>query len=178
MQYAIKIAICFYVSIRYISKTVQMERDNIRIICDTMKVVVAGTFDILHPGHIYFLKEASSHGDLHVIIARDENVKKIKGKKPIFNENERKLIIESIKFVKKAYLGDKKDFFKVIEKIEPDIIFLGPDQDKEWVELELQKRSLEGTVMQLEYRENYSSSGTLEVVRRRYERANKEGEGG
>ena len=44
------------------------------------KIVIAGTFDILHPGHVYFLKEARKHGDsLVVVIARDETVKNLKG---------------------------------------------------------------------------------------------------
>jgi len=143
-----------------------------------MRVAVAGTFDIIHPGHIYLLKEASKYGDIYVIIARDRNVKRIKGKKPIFNENERKLVIENIKFVKKAYLGDLNDFFKVIKFINPDIIFLGPDQDKVGVETEIRKRGLNSRIIQLESRKNYSSSGTLEILRRIYKEINKEGKGG
>ena len=135
-----------------------------------MRVAVAGTFDIIHPGHIYLLKEASKYGELHVIIARDNNVKKIKGKRPIFDENERKLIIENMKLVKKAYLGDLNDFFKVIKLIDPDIIFLGPDQNKEWVETEIRKRDLNVKIIQLNLRENYSSSGTLEILRRLYKK--------
>ena len=143
-----------------------------------MKVTVAGTFDIIHPGHIYFLEEASKYGDLHVIVARNENVRKIKGKKPIFSEKERKLVIENMKLVKKAYLGDLNDFFKVIEFINPDIIFLGPDQNKAWVETETQKRGLHAKIIQLDLRKNYSSSGTLEILRRVYMEMNKEGKGG
>ncbi|MEA1994059.1 MAG: adenylyltransferase/cytidyltransferase family protein [Euryarchaeota archaeon] len=143
-----------------------------------MKVTVAGTFDIIHPGHIYFLKEASEYGDLHVIIARDKNVKKEKGKRPVFNENERKLIIESMKFVKKAYLGALNDFFKITEKIDPDIIFLGPDQNKEWVENEIRKRKLHSKIIQLKVRKNYSSSGTKEILHRVYKRQMRRGEGG
>ncbi len=140
-----------------------------------MKVAIAGTFDIIHPGHVYFLKEASKYGDLYVIVARDENVRKIKGKKPIFNEIERKTIIENMKLVKKVYLGDENDFFKVIELIDPDIIFLGSDQNKKWAETEIRKRGLHARIIQLDMRKNYSSSGTLEILRRIYKEMNKEG---
>ena len=147
-----------------------------------MKVVIAGTFDIIHPGHIYLFEEASKCGDVYVIIARDKNVEKIKGRKPIFNENERKLMVENIKYVKKAYLGDLDDFFKVIKIIDPDIIFLGPDQNKGWVEKELQRREMRIRLIQLKFRKNYSSSGTIEVLKRLYKEINKEknkeGEGG
>lgn len=143
-----------------------------------MKVAIAGTFDIIHPGHVYFLEEASKYGDLYVIVARDENVRKIKGKKPIFNEIERKTIIENMKLVKKVYLGDENDFFKVIELIDPDIIFLGSDQNKKWAETEIRKRGLHAQIIQLDMRKDYSSSGTLEILRRIYKEMNKEGEGG
>jgi FAD synthetase len=143
-----------------------------------MKVIVAGTFDIIHPGHIYFLREASQYGDLYVIIARDTNVKKIKGKKPIFDENERRLIIENMKVVKKTYLGDTDDFFKAIEEIDPDIIFLGSDQDRDWVKKEIEKRELDARIIQLDKRKKYSSSGTLEILQRLYRKMNEEGKGG
>ncbi len=119
-----------------------------------MKVVVAGTFDVLHPGHIYLFEEAASLGDLYVIIARDCNVKK----KTIFTEDERLRMVQSLKPVKKAVLGDKNDFFKVIEEISPDYIFLGPDQDEKWVLSEIKKRNLKIKVRRLPGRLPYSSS--------------------
>ena len=76
-----------------------------------MKVLIAGNFDVVHPGHIYFLTEAAKLVKVTVIIARDETIKKFKGRAPIFNEEERKLILESMKMVDKVILGDKKDFF-------------------------------------------------------------------
>jgi len=46
-----------------------------------VKVLAFGTFDILHPGHEFYLKEAKKHGDiLDVVVARDSTVEKIKGK--------------------------------------------------------------------------------------------------
>ncbi len=93
------------------------------------KVLAFGTFDILHLGHIYFLKKAKKLGkELIVVIARDENVKRIKGKKPLHNEKERAEILKALKFVDKVVLGDKKNFFKKIIEINPDIIALGYDQ--------------------------------------------------
>ena len=50
------------------------------------KVMCAGTFDIIHPGHLYYLSEAKKYGDnLVVVVARDETSKDFKGKKPIHN---------------------------------------------------------------------------------------------
>lgn len=91
---------------------------------------IGGVFDIIHLGHIATLKEAKKKCDiLAVIIARDKVVEKTKGKKPINPENKRLKMIESLKPVDLAILGDLNDFKKPIERINPDIIFLGYDQD-------------------------------------------------
>ncbi|MBN1785914.1 MAG: FAD synthase [Candidatus Methanofastidiosa archaeon] len=131
-----------------------------------MKVLVAGTFDILHPGHIYLFNEAKKYGDVHVIVARDENVRRIKGKKTVFDENERKLMVESLKMVEKAYLGDPEDFFKMVQVIAPDIIFLGPDQDDKWIRERIRQLQLDIEIIQLEKRLNYSSSWTKDILKR------------
>ncbi len=99
------------------------------------KVLVGGTFDLLHPGHLALLKYAASKGKLYVIIARDSTVEKIKHRKPILPEQARLAIIESLKYVYKAVLGDTSDFLKPVEEIKPDIIVLGPDQDFDEEEL-------------------------------------------
>ncbi len=63
------------------------------------KVMTFGTFDLLHKGHVYFLKQASKYGKLVVVVARDKNVLKVKGKKPINSERKRLQNIKKIKFV-------------------------------------------------------------------------------
>lgn len=101
------------------------------------KIMAFGTFDILHLGHIHYLTKAKKLGnELIVIIARDENVKKIKGKYPIHNEKERQKIISSLKIVDKAILGDLTDFTKKIKKEKPELIAVGYDQPKTNKELE------------------------------------------
>ena len=107
------------------------------------KVVVAsGTFDLLHLGHVRFLEEAKKAGgkdaELIVIVARDSTVKARKGKKPVMPENQRRALVESLKVVDEAILG-LEDFSieKVIEKIKPDVIAVGHDQDG--IEKEVQK---------------------------------------
>ncbi len=107
------------------------------------KVVLAsGTFDLLHLGHVRFLEEAKNEGgenaELMVIVARDNTVKARKGKKPVMPEDQRRALVESLKVVDEAILG-LEDFSigKVIEKIKPDVIALGYDQDG--IEREVQK---------------------------------------
>ena len=99
------------------------------------KVVLAsGTFDLLHFGHVKYLEEAKKAGgknaELIVIVARDSTVEKRKGKKPVMPEDQRRSLVESLKVVDEAILGFE-DFSidKVIEKIRPDVIAVGHDQD-------------------------------------------------
>jgi len=99
------------------------------------KVMVGGTFTILHEGHLYLLEKAKSFGDyLIVVIASDKTVIRTKGML-IFNAKERQRIVGSLKCVNKAIIGNEDDFFKVVEQEKPDIIVLGYDQkmDENWI---------------------------------------------
>jgi FAD synthetase len=99
------------------------------------KVVLAsGTFDLLHLGHVKYLEEAKKAGgrnaELMVIVARDSTVEKRKGKKPVMPENQRRALVESLKVVDDAILGyEVFSIEKVIEKIRPDVIAVGYDQN-------------------------------------------------
>jgi len=99
------------------------------------KVVLAsGTFDLLHLGHVKFLEEAKKAGGpnakLVVIVARDSTVKKRKGRAPIIPEDQRRALIEALKVVDEALLGyEDFNIERTIEKIKPDIIAVGHDQN-------------------------------------------------
>ncbi|MFA5021982.1 MAG: adenylyltransferase/cytidyltransferase family protein [Patescibacteria group bacterium] len=93
------------------------------------KVMVFGTFDGLHAGHLNLFKQAKKFGDqIIVVIARDKNVKKIKGRLPKFNELKRLGGIKKINIADTVVLGQIRDPYQVIKKYQPDIICLGYDQ--------------------------------------------------
>lgn len=93
------------------------------------KVLVFGTFDILHPGHLNFLKQAKEYGDyLVVVVGRDETVKKVKDRYPRHSEKERLQNIKKVNLVNEAKLGYLDDPYKIIRKFKPDVICLGYDQ--------------------------------------------------
>lgn len=94
------------------------------------KVLIFGTFDVIHPGHQWFLRQAADHGDdLIAVIARDQFVKNWKGKSPVLSENERLAAIKASGLVQDAVLGDKEiRTYGVVERVQPDIICLGHDQ--------------------------------------------------
>ena len=114
-------------------------------------VVTAGTFDIIHPGHYNTLKYAKSLGNkLIVIVSRDKTVEKIKGRKPIIPEEQRRLTVEALKPVDKAILGSLNDKLEPILNIKPDIIVLGPDQRTfsiSKLERELKKHNLDTEIV-------------------------------
>jgi FAD synthetase len=96
-------------------------------------VLASGAFDLLHLGHVKFLEEAKRAGgenaELIVIIARDNTVERVKGRKPIVPEDQRRALVESLKVVDLAVLGlENLDVKQVVTKIKPEIIALGYDQ--------------------------------------------------
>lgn len=91
------------------------------------RVVATGTFDILHPGHLFYLEHSKKLGDeLTVIVARDANVKH--KPKPIIPEEQRRRIVAALRCVDRAILGDTADMFRPIQEIRPDIITIGFNQ--------------------------------------------------
>ena len=93
------------------------------------RVLIAGCFDILHPGHIYLINEAAKLGDVFIVVATDKNRKLYSGEIPIVPEEQRLEVIRNIINVKEANLGrHDNDTLKTVEEINPDIILLGPDQ--------------------------------------------------
>jgi FAD synthetase len=116
------------------------------------RVMVFGVFDLLHPGHVSFFKQAKKLGSFLIVsVARDVNVKKIKGKKPVFGEKDRMDHVKQLKLAKKVVLGGLADPWPHIVKEKPDIIALGYDQ-KNYVgnlQKELAKRNLKTKVLRL-----------------------------
>ncbi|MBI5022821.1 MAG: adenylyltransferase/cytidyltransferase family protein [Candidatus Magasanikbacteria bacterium] len=94
-----------------------------------LTILLFGTFDILHPGHQSLFQQARRYGETVIaVIARDSTVEKLKKHAPYFTAEQRQKNLRQTGWVDKVFLGDKKDYFKIIKKIKPDIICLGYDQ--------------------------------------------------
>jgi len=92
-------------------------------------VLLFGTFDILHVGHLNVFKQAHKLGDrVVVIVGRDVNIKKIKGQAPVNSEKDRLELLKHIDLIDEAVLGAKDKVYELIKKINPDVIALGYDQ--------------------------------------------------
>ncbi len=132
-----------------------------------VKVMATGTFDLLHMGHIYFLKEAKKLGDkLAVVVATDTTVRKLKHE-PINPQEIRLKLIKELKIVDEAFLGHEDDMYKIVQEIKPDIVALGYDQvhDEKTIEKELKKRGIKTKIVRLsELKGGSDLEGTRKII--------------
>jgi FAD synthetase len=132
-----------------------------------VKVMATGTFDLLHLGHIYYLKEAKKLGDkLAVVVATDSTVRRLKHE-PVNPEEIRLKLIKELKIVNEAYLGHEDDMYEIVEEIRPDIIALGFDQihDENKIITALKKRKISAKVVRLkEFKGGSDLEGTRRII--------------
>ena len=132
-----------------------------------VKVMATGTFDLLHMGHIYYLKEAKKLGDtLVVVVATDSTVRKLKHE-PVTPQEIRLNLIRELKIVDDAYLGHEDDMYTIVEEIRPDVIALGYDQiyDEATIKKELKKRGLAAKVVRLpKFQGGEDLNGTRRII--------------
>ena len=108
------------------------------------RVLAQGTFDLLHPGHLHYLREARTFGnELHVIVARRENV--THKEPPILPNRQRRDVVGALEMVDAAHVGHETDIFVPVESIDPDVIALGFDQhhDADAIRDELATREID-----------------------------------
>jgi cytidyltransferase-like protein len=94
------------------------------------KVFVSGCFDMLHSGHVAFLKEASQFGNVYVGLGSDETVYNLKGRYPVNNQDERKYMIDALGCVKESVInsgGGIMDFLSELDLIKPDFFIVNED---------------------------------------------------
>ena len=133
--------------------------------------MATGTFDLLHPGHILYLERSKALGnELAVVVARDVNIKH--KSKPVVPETQRLKMVQALKVVDLAVLGQELDIFKSIELLKPDIITLGFDQhfDPALLEAELSRRGLRPKIVRIEANEACDLCSSRRIVARVLER--------
>ncbi len=116
------------------------------------RVMASGVFDLMHPGHLHFLRKARELGDeLVVVVARDLTVQGLK-RHPIVNEKARREMVAAVRWVDAAVLGYETDQHRIVHEVQPDIIALGYDQspDPEKLAGELEDEGLSVEVVRLD----------------------------
>ena len=115
-------------------------------------VFIGGTFEVIHPGHIYTIEQAKRLGDILVaVVARDATVRRRKGRDPIVSEEERRKVLAAVRYVDAALLGSEANIYDTLERVRPDIVALGYDQyhPEEEIAREAGRRGINLSVVRL-----------------------------
>ena len=120
-----------------------------------MKVMAVGVFDLLHAGHLHYLEQAKALGShLTVVVAHDDTVR-IRKHEPVTNHELRRRMVEGLKPVDEAIIGNSPDvsIFEILPVVDPDIIALGYDQEhaEDSIRIKVQELGYDGiTVTRVE----------------------------
>lgn len=101
----------------------RLGRESLRV------VLTGGVFDIIHPGHIHTFNAAKKLGDvLVVVVATDETAAKMKRRRPLHNQEQRRALVDAVGVVDLCVVGYQGDMFQTVRAVMPDVIALGYDQ--------------------------------------------------
>ena len=137
-------------------------------------VICGGCFDILHIGHIKFLKNAKEKGNsLFVLLENDKNVNKLKGeKRPINPQKERAEVLASVEFVDYiVMLNEMKtntDYDNLIYSLKPDIIAITKDDPQKAHNLRQAKMINAKVVSVINRIKNKSTSGLADLIYKKF----------
>lgn len=115
------------------------------------KVFVSGCYDLLHSGHIEFFRQAAQYGDLYVGIGSDATILQYKNRKTLYPEQERLFMVQSIKYVKEAYINKGSgvmDFIPTVEMLKPDRFVVNTDGSSEEKRRFCEERNIEYIVLE------------------------------
>lgn len=131
-------------------------------------VFTNGCFDLLHRGHIEYLAKAAGFGDVLIIgVNTDKSVNLLKGNdRPVMEEESRKLILASLRFVTAVVSFDEETPFELIKLIKPDVLVKGSDyKENEIVGSDIVKKN-GGKVIPVELTPGYSSSELIRKIKK------------
>ena len=129
-------------------------------------VFTNGCFDILHRGHISYLNEAKSLGDILVLgLNSDESVKRLKGPtRPVNNEQDRKFVLENLKSIDYVFIFTEDTPYNLISKIKPDILVKGGDWKIDQIVGSDIVLSYGGEVKSLNFIDGFSTTKTINKI--------------
>ena len=151
-------------------------QDELKPILDKLKkegkkvVFTNGCFDILHVGHVRYLKEAKGYGDMLIVaVNSDSSVKSIKGdKRPIVSQSERAEVVAALEMVDYVTMFDEDTPYNIIKKLQPDVLIKGGD----WTIDKIIGRDIVeargGKVIAIPFIEGASTTGIVERILERY----------
>ena len=128
----------------------------------------AGVYDLFHIGHLNLLKRAKEKCDKLIVAVSTDELVKYKGKKPVITFEERKSIVEAIKYVDEVVVQDDLDKFLAWQKYHYNILFVGDDWKGSgvWNEYERKLNSVGAKVCYLPYTKHTSSTLLRSILKR------------
>jgi len=130
-------------------------------------VFTNGVFDLLHPGHVRYLRQARTLGDALVVgVNTDRSVRVIKGEsRPVTPESERAEILAALACVDVVVLFDEETPYELIRRLQPDVLVKGAD----WSEASMIGRDIVeargGQVVRVPFEAGYSTTSIIEKIR-------------
>ena len=131
-------------------------------------VFTNGCFDIIHAGHIEYLREAKKLGDILILgLNSDSSVQKLKGRnRPINDENARAIVLSEFKSVDYIVIFQEDTPYDLIEIVKPDVLVKGGDwKETEIVGADIVKK-YGGIVKSLEFKEGFSTTKIIEKIKK------------
>lgn len=134
---------------------------------DKKLVFTNGCFDIIHKGHITYLKQAKELGDFLVIgLNSDKSVKKLKGEsRPVNKEEDREYVLENLKPVDAVVIFEEDTPYNLIDSIKPDILVKGGDWSADKIVGSDIVIANGGKVLSLGYVDNYSTTSIIDKLK-------------
>jgi D-beta-D-heptose 7-phosphate kinase/D-beta-D-heptose 1-phosphate adenosyltransferase len=157
---------------------IKARKELLRIIKDLKEkqrriVFTNGCFDLLHIGHVRYLEQAKTLGDVLVVgVNSDTSVRKLKGpQRPILPEGERAEILAGLGCVDYVTLFDELDPLKLITSLHPEVLVKGGDWTKEQIVGKEEVERSGGEVVIIPFVGKASTSNLIETILKRYEKS-------
>ena len=144
-----------------VRKREALRRDGLAV------VFTNGCFDLLHPGHVRYLADARSLGDVLVVaLNSDRSVRILKGEgRPILNEQERAEVVAALQAVDYVTIFDQETPLALIARLLPDILVKGGDWSVDEIVGREEVEAAGGKVLSLPYIEGKSTTEIIERIK-------------
>ena len=126
-----------------------------------------GCFDLIHPGHVRYLHQARSHGDLLLVaLNSDASVRRLKGAgRPILSEEDRCEMMASLECVDLVTVFEEETPARLIQDLLPDVLVKGGDWPLDEIVGRIEVEAAGGEVISIPFEEGYSTTSLIEQIR-------------
>ncbi|NOZ24711.1 MAG: D-glycero-beta-D-manno-heptose 1-phosphate adenylyltransferase [Nitrospirae bacterium] len=151
---------------RKILKRKELSEEVERLRTEGKRIVFTnGCFDLVHAGHIQYLREARALGDVLVVgVNSDASVRRLKSNRPIIPQDQRVEVLAALEMVNYVTVFDEDTPYEIIRLIMPDVLVKGGD----WKVNDIVGADLVRDVHSLPYRQGVSTTGIIEMIIERF----------